>query len=172
MRFTFIAKHRGIWPVAWLCEALDVSRSELLVKRMDDAVPSRFDALVDRRARHEPVAYILGRKEFYGREFLVRPGVLIPRMDSETTVVAALAACASPLRVLDCGVGSGALLLTTLAERPDASGVGIDRAPDALDVVSVNAERLGLSQRVRLLARDWDQPSDHVPVMVDLELAI
>jgi release factor glutamine methyltransferase len=104
------------------------------------------------------VAYILGQKEFFGREFLVAPGVLIPRMDSETTVAAALEACPMPRRVLDCGVGSGALLLTLLAERRGAEGVGIDRSTRALMIASANAGQLGLANRARLERRDWSEP--------------
>lgn len=142
-----------------MAHALGVSRSDLLLRRMDDETPEAFHALVERRARHEPVAYILGRKEFYGREFLVAPGVLIPRMDSETTVAAALEACTGPARVLDCGIGSGALLLTVLAERPAAEGVGIDRSEGALATTSVNAARLGLADRTQMLRRDWNEPT-------------
>ncbi|HEY6817074.1 MAG TPA: peptide chain release factor N(5)-glutamine methyltransferase, partial [Croceibacterium sp.] len=141
-----------------MAHALGVSRSELLLQRMQDAAPNAFAALVERRARHEPVAYIRGRKEFYGREFLVSREVLIPRMDSETIVMAALEAAPAPGRVLDCGVGSGTLLLTLLAERPAALGVGIDRDPAALMVASANATQFGLDRRVRLERRDWDAP--------------
>jgi release factor glutamine methyltransferase len=141
-----------------MAEALGVSRSEMLLRRMQDDAPEAFAALIDRRAQHEPVAYILGRKEFFGREFLVSQGVLIPRMDSETTVAAALEAKPAPGRMLDCGVGSGALLLTLLAECPAAQGVGIDRSPAALTVASANAAKLGLDRRVRLQRRDWDVP--------------
>ena len=140
-----------------MAHALGVTRSELLLRHMADAPPPGFPALVARRAEHEPVAYILGRKEFFSREFAVTHDVLIPRMDSETTVAAALEAMPSPHRVLDCGVGSGALLLTVLAERPEATGVGIDRSDEALAVAARNAERLGLRARVRLLRRDWDE---------------
>jgi release factor glutamine methyltransferase len=141
-----------------MAHALGVGRSDLLLRHMQDTVPRGFAALVERRGRHEPVAYILGRKEFYGREFLVSPGVLIPRMDSETTVAAALEACPAARRVLDCGVGSGALLLTVLAECPSAIGVGIDRSPDALSIASANAALCGLGERAQLLVRDWDEP--------------
>lgn len=141
-----------------MAHALGVSRSDLLLRRMDDDAPEAFGALLERRARHEPVAYILGRKEFYGREFAVAPGVLIPRMDSEATVAAALEACSAPARVLDCGVGSGALLLTVLAERLDATGLGVDRSAEALAIASANAARLGLADRTQLLYRDWDEP--------------
>src|SRR5690606_8193098 len=103
--------------------------------------PEAFAALVERRAAHEPVAYIVGTKEFYCREFAVGPGVLIPRVDSETTVAAALEARPAPRRVLDCGVGSGALLLTVLAETPQAEGVGVDRSEKALQIAAENAAR-------------------------------
>jgi release factor glutamine methyltransferase len=144
-----------------MAQALQVSRSDLLLRHMQDAPPASFAALVERRAAHEPVAYILGKKEFYGREFLVAPGVLIPRMDSETTVMAALEALTDsgpePRRVLDCGVGSGALLLTVLAERRAAEGVGIDRSTQALMIASANAAQLGLANRARLERRDWSE---------------
>lgn len=140
-----------------MAHTLGVSRTELLLRHMADAVPEDFGALVARREEHEPVAYIVGRKEFYGREFEVGPGVLIPRMDSETTVAAALQACPPAGRVLDCGVGSGALLLTVLAERPQALGVGIDRSEEALAVAGRNAAALGLAGRAELLRRDWDE---------------
>lgn len=138
-----------------MAHALGVSRSELLLRHMDRPAHPAFAGLVERRARHEPVAYILGRKEFFGREFAVARGVLIPRMDSETTVEAALEARPTLARVLDCGSGSGALLLTVLAERPGATGVGIDRSPEALEISARNANRLALSERVQWLRRDW-----------------
>ncbi|WP_095012127.1 peptide chain release factor N(5)-glutamine methyltransferase [Tsuneonella mangrovi] len=140
-----------------MAHALGVSRSDLLLRHMRDPVPGGFEALLDRRLAHEPIAYILGSAEFYGRRFTVTPDVLIPRGDSETVVAAALEACPAPRRVLDCGTGSGALLLTILAERPKASGVGIDRAPAALAVARENAAALGLGERADLHEADWAQ---------------
>jgi len=137
-----------------MAQALGVGRNDLLLRHMRDDAPAGFEGLVARRERHEPVAYILGRKEFYGREFVVAPGVLIPRMDSETTVAAALEACPTPRRVLDCGVGSGALLLTVLAEAGGSEGVGIDRSEEALAIAARNA----MGHRVALLLRDWSRP--------------
>jgi release factor glutamine methyltransferase len=145
-----------------MAQALGASRSDMLLRLMQDAAPGSFAGLVERRALHEPVAYILGRREFFGRAFLVAPGVLIPRMDSETTVMAALEAMtypgSAPGRVLDCGVGSGALLLTVLAERRGAQGVGIDRSTQALMIASANATQLGLANRALLERRDWSEP--------------
>ncbi len=141
-----------------MAHALGVNRSELLLRRMHDDAPQSFEMLITRRAEHEPVAYIVGRKEFYGREFVVTHDVLIPRMDSETTVVAALEACHGPRRVLDCGVGSGALLVTVLAETGGAEGVGIDRSEAALSVAARNAGRHGLAPSSQLLVLDWNEP--------------
>lgn len=141
-----------------MAHVLAIPRSEMLLRHTGDCAPEGFAALVERRAAHEPVAYILGQKEFFGRAFLVAPGVLIPRMDSETTIAAALDAAPAPGRVLDCGVGSGALLLTALLERRTAQGVGIDRSPQALMIASANAAQLGLASRAQLLRRDWREP--------------
>lgn len=139
-----------------LAHALGVTRSELLLRHMGDAVPEGFAGLVERRAKHEPVAHIIGTQEFYGYSFTVTPDVLIPRADSETIVAVALEV--APARVLDCGTGSGALLLTVLAERPDAQGVGIDASPAALAIASANAVALGLADRAQMLERDWTKP--------------
>jgi len=138
-----------------MAEALGVSRSELLLRHAGDPVPPSFVELVRRRAGHEPVAYILGHQEFYGRSFTVTPDVLIPRGDSEILIETALGILQGPGRVLDCGTGSGALLLTLLAERSTLAGVGIDNSPRALEVAGANASRLGVAERTRLLQLDW-----------------
>ena len=141
-----------------MAHALGISRSELLLRRMGDAPPANFAPLAARRARHEPIAYIIGEQEFYGRTFAIVPGVLIPRADSETVISAALAACPGACRVLDCGVGSGALLVTFLAERPGSSGTGIDRDALALDIAGENALRNARSSDWQMLLRDWHEP--------------
>lgn len=141
-----------------MAHALGVSRSELLLRHMDAVVPSEFSALIARRLNHEPVAYILGHQEFHGLEFLVNSAVLIPRGDSEVLVEAALAGMPDARSVLDCGTGSGALLLAVLAQLPAAQGVGIDRSQGALAVAAANAARLGLTARARLLHADWEMP--------------
>lgn len=140
-----------------MAHALGVTRSDLLLHRMADPAPAQFAALIARRLAHEPVAYITGETEFFGRPFLVGPAVLIPRADSEVLVEVALGAQPEAKRILDCGTGSGALLLAVLAERPGAQGVGVDRSIDALQVAAANAARLGLAERARILAADWEQ---------------
>jgi release factor glutamine methyltransferase len=137
--------------------ALGVSRSDLLLRHMDAPAPPAFAALIERRAAHEPVAYLVGQQEFYGLTFAVTPEVLIPRADSEATLEAALAAAPDARLVLDCGTGSGALLLAFLATRPRARGIGVDRSPGALAVAQGNAARLGLADRAAMRAGDWTQ---------------
>ena len=140
-----------------MAHALEVPRSELLLRHLDKPAPPAFEELLQRRMQHEPVAYITGTQEFFGREFIVTPDVLIPRSDSESVIETALNAAQGQLGVLDCGTGSGALLLTILAERPGAEGVGVDRSLGALSVASANAARLGLADRCRMLKRNWNE---------------
>lgn len=140
-----------------MAEALGVSRSDLLLRHTGDAVPEGFQALLARRLAQEPIAYILGHQEFFGLPFRVTPAVLIPRSDSEVLVEAALAARPNARRVLDCGTGSGALLLAVLANLPEARGIGIDRSPEALAVARENAVAL-VGDRAEMLPLDWDRP--------------
>ncbi len=133
--------------------ALGCSRSDVLLRRMQDDAPEAFAALVDRRMAHEPVAYILGTQEFFGLDFAVSPAVLIPRGDSESVVQAALDAAPFARRVLDLGTGSGALLLAVLVHLPQAEGTGIDASSAALDVARSNADALSANAQFHL--RDW-----------------
>ena len=118
-------------------------------------------ALVALRLTGMPVAKIIGHKEFWGRRFHVSPAVLDPRPDSETLIEAALALLPEDkaLRLIDLGTGSGCLLLTLLAERPLARGLGIDKSRAALSLARRNAHfldlNLGLRRRVALRHGDW-----------------
>lgn len=128
-----------------MAHALGVSRSAMLLGRMGEPAPESFAPMIERRLGHEPVAYITGEAEFYGRTFLVTPDVLIPRSDSETVIEAARGAFADgpgPKRILDLGTGSGALLLTALNIWPEAEGRGLDCSAEALFVAIRNAQRL------------------------------
>lgn len=138
-----------------MAHALGVTRSAMLLGRMRDAAPTDFAALIERRRAHEPVAHIMGETEFYGRRFEVTPDTLIPRGDSETVVRAALGAKPNARRVVDLGTGSGCLLLTLLAELPNASGTGLERSPGALAVAQRNAASLNLAARTELREGDW-----------------
>lgn len=143
-----------------MAHALRCSRSDMLLRRMGDPAPARFGRLIERRLRHEPVAYIIGVQEFFGREFRVDREVLIPRPDSETVIEAALAALEGRQAgvIVDLGTGSGALLLTLLAERPGFTGIGVDRSEGALRIARENAERLGLGVRAQFHRADWTKP--------------
>ena len=141
-----------------MAHLLGVTRSDLLMRHMREEVSEGYAGLIVRRMRGEPVAYIIGEQEFFGHTLRVTPDVLIPRGDSETLVVAALAARPAARRVLDCGTGSGALLLAVLADLPEAEGMGIDSSPAALAVAQGNAEALGLAARVTMALADWHQP--------------
>lgn len=112
---------------------------------------SAIRPLVARRREREPVAYILGHRDFYGRRFKVTPDVLIPRPDTETLVEHALECIPedAPCRVLDVGTGSGAIAVTIAAERPLAQVTATDISEAALKVASENAERLEVAGRIR-----------------------
>jgi release factor glutamine methyltransferase len=145
-----------------MAHALGVSREAMLLSHMGDAAPDAFAELLPRRLRHEPVAYIIGSRDFWTITLAVSPAVLIPRPDSETLIEAAVAhfGKTGPKRILDLGTGSGALLLAALNEWPEASGVGVDASEAALAVAGNNAARLGLGARAEFLPGDWGQGLD------------
>lgn len=138
-----------------LCHVLDCG-PEILAgwpeRALAPAHAAAFDVLIGRRARHEPVAHLTGRREFWGASFQVSPATLIPRPDSETLVEAALGggvARAAPLDILDVGTGTGCLLISLLRELPAATGTGVDIVPAALDLARANAAALGVGARAR-----------------------
>lgn len=140
----------------------------LLARRDDPVGPEVIDALrglADRRAAHEPMAHILGEREFWSLPLRVTADTLVPRPDTETLVEAALGwresvpDCREPA-VLDLGTGTGCILLALLSEWEDASGVGIDISESALAVAAENAKRLDLAARARFLVSDWGRGLD------------
>ena len=135
--------------------ALEITREALLLGGLDGDAPASLAPLLDRRAAGEPVAYITGRQDFWTLSLAVTPQVLIPRADSETLIEAAIARLAErpPLRILDLGTGSGALLLAALDHWPDATGLGVDASPGA--VAAGNAAALGLVDRAAFRQGDW-----------------
>jgi release factor glutamine methyltransferase len=141
--------------------ATGLSRERLLGwpgTALSPAAAAAFARAVERRAAREPLAYVTGRREFYGLSFKVVPGVLVPRPETETLVDAARARFpdpAAPMRVLDIGVGTGCLLLTVLSLFPNARGIGTDLSDEALACAAANAESLGLAGRVALHRTSW-----------------
>ena len=144
-----------------LQSATGLSREEMILDPSHPVEPQaaeRFCAYIDRREKHEPVSRILGEREFYGRAFHITPDVLDPRPDTETLIAAALHHMPEGARLLDLGTGSGAIAVTLLAERPDASGVATDLSPTALAVARSNAERNGVLPRLAFVEGRWFSP--------------
>lgn len=144
-----------------LAEALGCPPSGLLARAEEPAGPdviAAAEALLGRRLAGEPMTRILGRREFWSLEFHLSPDTLDPRPDTETLVEAALGALPerdAPLRILDLGVGSGAILAALLVERPQAFGVGVDLAEGAARAARANLARLGLAGRSAILVGSW-----------------
>ena len=159
---------------------LQVNRAYLLThpeQILGTEQQTHYTALFERRLRGEPLAYILGEREFYGLNFRVTPATLIPRPDTELLIEVALQRIPQPLappglpnpsrpplvrggvseygfRVLDLGTGSGAIALSIAHARPDAEVTAVDASPEALEVARENARRLNIGN-VRLLHSDW-----------------
>ncbi len=138
---------------------LRYNRAEMLLRQEDptpDGFEAAFNALIERRARREPAAYIRGLQEFWNRDFEVTPDVLIPRPESELIVEELLAllpvdAPALPRRVADIGTGSGCIAVTVAAERPHVHLVATDISRPALEVARKNATRAGVSAQIEFL---------------------
>ena len=146
-----------------LCHAAGLTHESYVARAGEALAPeiaARLEASLLRRANREPVSRITGTREFYGRSFVVERSALDPRPDTETLIEVALDLVAAsgdgrPLRLLDLGTGTGCILITLLAELPEAHGVGTDIAADALVLAEANARRLGVSDRATFTASDW-----------------
>ncbi|KTE03851.1 MAG: peptide chain release factor N(5)-glutamine methyltransferase [Sphingopyxis sp.] len=145
-----------------MAHALGVERQALLLDPARFAVPEGFAALIERRLRYEPVAYIVGYRDFWTIRLAVGAGALIPRPDSETLIEAATQHFGdrAPRHVLDLGTGPGTLLLAALAEWPRATGLGIDASDAALVYARANADALGLADRSEFRSGDWSAGLD------------
>ncbi|MGE7471473.1 peptide chain release factor N(5)-glutamine methyltransferase [Bosea sp. NPDC003192] len=126
---------------------------------IDEPAAIRLNDALVRRLAGEPLWRILGAREFWGLSFALSPGTLEPRPDSETLIETALSHLAArrheTLRMLDLGTGTGCLLIASLREFPQASGIGIDMSPDAVATATGNAARNGVAERAAFRQGDW-----------------
>lgn len=142
-----------------MAHVLGTSREAMLLAGLHLPAALGYDDLVARRADHEPMAYILGERDFWTITLAVAPGVLVPRPDSETLIEAAIAHFAGrapPATILDLGTGSGALLLGALDEWRDAIGIGVDSSARAVAIAADNTRRLRMGARATIVEGGWD----------------
>jgi len=145
-----------------LAHAADCRRIDLYARfdrKLENGQLDRFREWVRRAAAHEPVAYLVGRKEFFSLAFHVTPDVLIPRAETEELVeciidLARSRSTAPPMRLLDLGTGSGCIAIAVLSQLRDATCVATDISPAAIGVARGNAERLGVADRLTLVQAD------------------
>ena len=157
-----LARHAAGWDLAtWLLRRVETA---------DDRFRQRYEQVIGRRLKREPVAYIRGVQEFWNREFVVTPAVLIPRPETELLVAAAneFLSAEPDSRVVDIGTGSGCIAITLAIENPSATIFGVDVDGVALDVARINAERLGVADRITLIRGDY---LGETPTPVDLIVA-
>ena len=165
--------------------AFGLSREEMLLephRPVDVEAQARFRSMIDQRRARAPVARIIGSREFRSLNFRLGAETLEPRPDSETVVEMAVScgrAMPRGVRLLDLGTGTGCLLLSVINELPGATGVGSDIAAGAIETAALNAECLGLADRVQFVCADWtdgiDGPFDMVlsnpPYIMTAEIA-
>jgi release factor glutamine methyltransferase len=153
-----------------LAATLDLDRVGLYVnfeRPLDASELAAFRAQVQRRAKGEPVQYILGETEFWSLPFTVNPAVLVPRADTEVLVEEALARVNSADGILDVGTGSGAIAVALAHEKKDVQITALDCSEAALQVARGNAERNGVAERVNCIAGDLaDLPSGPFAMVV------
>ncbi|HEX6772681.1 MAG TPA: peptide chain release factor N(5)-glutamine methyltransferase [Acidobacteriaceae bacterium] len=140
-----------------LMRVAGVSRADLLAhpeRELTERQSHHYEAAIARRVLHEPVQHIIGKQEFYGREFIVNRLVLIPRPETEHLVETVLGIDPARDRILDVGTGSGILAITLALELPSATVTATDISTAALTVAQKNAEQLGAAERIRFMASD------------------
>lgn len=146
-----------------MAHALGVERDRLLLDLSRYQTPAAYADLLARRLGREPLAYIIGYRDFWTLRLAVGPGALVPRPDSETLIEAMLNEIAdknAPLRLLDLGTGPGTLLLAALSELPAATGLGVDASAGALDYARANAVFAGLDDRAEFRLGNWGDGLD------------
>lgn len=161
-----------------LCHVLDKPRSYLLTwpeKQLDEAQLATFSTLLARRIAGEPIAYIVGEREFWSLPLKVSPSTLIPRPDTERLVELALEKIpAQACQVLDLGTGTGAIALAIASERADVAVTGIDLRLEAVALATENSHRLSITNS-RFLAGSWYSPlnnSRNLPLLSVIHLIL
>jgi len=144
---------------------LGISHSDIIASpdmKITENQVRRLEQYMQRRLEFEPVSRILKLREFYGREFLISPDVLDPRADTETLIDGVLQRIETdePVRMLDIGTGSGAIIITLLCELPKATAIATDISKAALGVARHNADLLGVAERVEFVNTDWASAVD------------
>jgi release factor glutamine methyltransferase len=159
-----------------MAAAAGVTRAAVITGWIDlsPATLNNFETMIARREKREPIAYLLGRKEFYSLDFEVSPAVLIPRPESEIVVAAALEfiAAAPDARVLDIGTGSGAIAIAIAVNAARAHFTGVDISADAIAVASRNAEHHRVEDRVTLRRGDCFDILDGGPALGSFEVIV
>ena len=154
----------GLDAEVLLAEVLHADRLSLYVhpeKILTDEEISRFENFVERRAKKIPVAYITGKKEFFGMNFFVTPEVLIPRPDTEILVqfvIDVLKNFSGGVKIADIGTGSGAICISILKNFPNATAATVDISPGAIEVAKRNAENLQVADRINFFPGNMFEP--------------
>jgi len=148
-----------------MSKVLDKDRKYIILnlkKNLENYKLNYFKSLVEERSFGKPIAYLLEKKDFWKSEFLIKKGVLIPRPDTEVIIEQALKLNKNRLkqRILDIGVGSGCILLSLLKEEKNFYGTGIDISAKCISLSKINAQRLGLINRVKFFKSDIDNFSN------------
>jgi release factor glutamine methyltransferase len=144
-----------------LCEVINRAREYIIFnkkKNLDSIQLKKFNSLIERRKKGEPIAYLINKKEFWKYEFYVNKDVLIPRPDTELIIEQVLKIYPknSKIQVLDIGTGSGCILLSILKERANFYGTGIDISKKSINIGEFNAKKLKLMNRVKFYNSDVD----------------
>tara|TARA_Y100001970_G_scaffold280386_1_gene389293 strand:+ start:623 stop:1465 length:843 start_codon:yes stop_codon:yes gene_type:complete len=144
-----------------MSSVLKKKRSFMILNSQDQLNKSSFNHyqnLIKQRSLGKPVAYLLGKKEFWNLEFKISEHVLIPRPDTELLIEETLKISQNrkKLKILDIGVGSGCILLSILNEKKDFYGVGVDISKKCIDLSKINAEKIGITRRIKFFKSDID----------------
>jgi len=127
-------------------------------KNLNEKIKKHFNFLIKERSKGAPIAYLIGKKDFWKNEFKIKEGILIPRPDTELLVeqVLKITKNKSKLNILDIGTGSGCIILSILNEKKNFYGTGIDISKESIEISKINSKKLNLNNRVKFLKTDID----------------